>query len=82
MHTSLHISIGSVNKQQKTVFHLVMSNMQYTYLLKLTFRLSLQHRFSGFADLQGVKNLVFGGPSRDKNFKKLRVMNSLEIRSH
>ena len=30
------------------------------------------------ADIQGVKKLVFGSPSSDKKFKKLRVMNSLK----
>jgi len=32
----------------------------------------------GSADPKGLKKLVFGGPSSDKNFKKLRVMNGLK----
>jgi len=32
----------------------------------------------GSADPRGLKNLVFGVPSSDKNFKKLRVMKSLK----
>jgi len=34
----------------------------------------------GSAEPQGVKKLVFGGPSTGKNFKILKVMNSLKIR--
>jgi len=35
---------------------------------------------SGVRGPQGVKKLVFGGPSCNKNFKKLEVMNSLKTR--
>jgi len=33
----------------------------------------------GSADPKGVIKMAFRGPSSDKKFKKLRVMNSLKI---